>query len=190
MRKMIIVLTGVMVLSGLVLAATSAGLSPRIEANRVAALNASLAAIFAGDGVDTGSLEFAEVESGGPTIYRGTSAADELLGYAVRVRTQGYGGTITLLVGLSADLQSIRGIEVVEQIETPGLGGNITTESFQEQFAGLDAQEQISYVKNVEPDPAENEIQAISGATITSKAVVSGINATLDQAIQIIRQVQ
>lgn len=190
MRKMIIVLTAVMVLSGLVLAATFSGLSPMIEANRVAALNASLASIFEGAGVDAADLEFGEVESDGPTIYRGSTAAGGLLGYAVRLQTQGYGGAITLLVGLSPDLQTIRGIEVVEQVETPGLGGNITNESFKEQFAGLSAAERVSMVKNIEPNPANNEIQAISGATITSRAVVSGINATLDEAIEIIRQAQ
>ena len=154
MRKMIIVLTAVTVLSGLVLAATFGGLSPRIEANRVAALNASLAAIFAADGdVSADELEFTELENEtGPTIYRATTTAGELLGYAVRVETQGYGGTIVLLVGLNPDLRTIRGIEVVEHVETPGLGGNITEEPFKEQFEGLSAREAISYVKNVEPN--------------------------------------
>lgn len=190
MRKMIIVLTAVTVLSGLVLAATFSGLSPRIEANRVAALNASLAAIFAAEGeVAASELDFTELENEtGPTIYRGSSAAGELLGYAVRVETQGYGGTITLLVGLTPDLRTIKGIEVVEQIETPGLGGNITNTSFKQQFEGLEARERISYVKNVEPDKDANEIQAISGATITSRAVVTGIDQTLDEAIAIIEQ--
>lgn len=94
-------------------------------------------------------------------------------------------------MGLSPDLDTIQGIEIVEQIETPGLGGNITNESFKEQFEGLSTEEQISYVKNIEPDKQQNEIQAISGATITSRAIVSGINQTLDDAIDIIeRQAQ
>lgn len=193
MRQMIIVLTAVMVLSAVVLAGTYAGLSPLIEANRVAALNASLSSIFAGavEGVAPEDLVFEETESDGPTIYRGSTRGGDSLGYAVRVQTQGYGGTITLLVGLSPDLDTIQGIEIVEQIETPGLGGNITNESFKEQFEGLSTEEQISYVKNIEPDKQQNEIQAISGATITSRAIVSGINQTLDDAIDIIeRQAQ
>jgi len=190
MRKMIIVLTAVMVLSGLALAMTYSGLSPRIEANRAAALSRSLEAVFA-DAVGEGAqLEFEELDADGPTVYRATGAGS-ILGYAVRVETQGYGGTITLLVGLSEDLETIIGIEVVEHVETPGLGGEITTGEFQRQFAGLDADEPVSYVKNVEPDPDANEIQAISGATITSRAVTSGINRTLDEAIDVIeRQAQ
>jgi len=187
MRGMIIVLTSVMVLSGLVLAATFSGLSSRIDANREAALNASLASIFADDAA-SGALEFEELDVDGPTIYRGTTGTGEPLGYAVRVRAQGYGGTITMLVGLSPELDSLLGMEVVEQVETPGLGGNITNESFKEQFEGLDADSRITWVKNVEPDRAANEIQAISGATITSKAVVSGINGVLNDAFDTIRR--
>ncbi len=188
MRKMIIVLTSVMVLSGLVLAATYTSLSPRIEANRVAALNSSLASIFADEVSDEAALEFEELDTDGPTVYRGSDDAGTLLGYAVRVQTQGYGGTITMLVGVSADLDSILGIEVVEQVETPGLGGNITNQSFKQQFEGLAANEPIAYVKNIEASKPDNEIQAISGATITTKAVVNGVNSTLDGAIEIIRR--
>ena len=191
MKKMIIMLTAVMVLSGLVLAATYSGLSSRIEANRAAALSRSLSAIFedaAGEGTE---LDFEELDADGPTIYRASTTDGSLLGYAVRVETQGYGGTITLLAGLSSDLETIIGIEVVEQVETPGLGGNITESEFKRQFAGLDADEPVTYVKNIEPDKDANEIQAISGATITSRAVTSGINATLDEAIDVIeRQAQ
>jgi Na+-translocating ferredoxin:NAD+ oxidoreductase subunit G len=188
MRRMIVVLTAVMVLSGLVLAATHSSLTDRIEANRVAALNASLASIFA-DRTGTGEqIDFEEVPSDGPTIYRGATANDDLLGYAVRLQTQGYGGTITMLVGISPDLDTILGIEVVEQVETPGLGGKITTPEFKAQFEDLDADEQIAFVKNVEPDTSANEVQAISGATITTRAVVAGINATLDRALDIIER--
>lgn len=188
MRRMIIVLTGVMVLSGLVLAMTYSGLSPRIEANRTAALNRSLAAIFTETADDDAQLDFETLDAEEPTIYRGETTDGAPLGYAVRVETQGYGGTITLLVGLANDLETIIGIEVVEQVETPGLGGEITTTEFQRQFAGLDADEPVTYVKNVEPNKDANEIQAISGATITSRAVTSGINATLDEAIDIIER--
>lgn len=182
MKKMIIVLTGVMVLSGLVLAGTFASLTDRIEANRIAALYASLERILPGT-----DPVYEELDVEGPTIYRATDAGD-ITGYAVRVQTQGYGGTITMLVGVSPDLETIRGVEFVEQVETPGLGGRITEPEFRRQFADLDADEPITYVLNVEPDREENEVQAISGATITSRAVVRGINATLEPALETIRR--
>jgi Na+-translocating ferredoxin:NAD+ oxidoreductase subunit G len=181
-RRMILVLTGVMILSGLVLAATYTGVTDRIEANRIAALNASLAAILPGR-----DLTFETLDADGPAIYRAMEAG-EVLGYAIRVQTQGYGGTITMLVGISRDLDEILGLEIVEQIETPGLGGRIREQAFRGQFAGLDPDESVSYVRNVQPNPDENEIQAITGATITSRAVVVGINAALDRVLQTIRR--
>jgi len=184
MKKMIIVLTGVMILSGLVLAATYGGLTDRIEANRVAALNASLAAIFEGQ-ASAEAIDFEQLEAEDQTIYR-ASAGGDVLGYAVRIQTPGYGGPITMLVGLSPNTEEIIGISVVEQVETPGLGGNITQEAFRGQFEELSANEPITYVKNVDPMKEDNQVQALSGATITSEAVVDGINEHLGGAREII----
>lgn len=186
MRKMVIVLTGVMILSGLVLAAAFGGLSPLIDQNRVNALNASLATIFE-DQAAADEIDFEELDAGDQTIYEASSDG-QLLGYAVRIQTPGYGGPITMLVGLSPDGEDILGISVVEQVETPGLGGNITQEEFRAQFDELAAGEPITYVKNVDPRKEDNQVQALSGATITSAAVVDGINEHVGPAREIIER--
>ena len=188
MQRMIIVMTGVLVLSGLVLAASYSGLSPRIEENRVAALNASLASIFTpsdGASPEAAGLTFSQLDTDRSVVYSGERDG-RLVGYAVRLQAQGYGGAITLLVGLSPYLESVSGLQVVEQVETPGLGGRITEAAFRRQFERLRADRPISFVKNIEPDPGANEIQAISGATITSRAVVVGINEQLASALDAI----
>ncbi|MFP4374533.1 MAG: RnfABCDGE type electron transport complex subunit G [Spirochaetaceae bacterium] len=184
MRKMIMVLGLVTLISGVVLAGIYSGLIPRIEANQQAALERSLSALFE----DAEEPEFEELDTGGPTIYRAETSGGDLLGYAVRVSATGYGGEIRLLVGISPDLSSIAGLQIVEQVETPGLGARITEEDFRDQFEDLDPGETISYVKNEEPDSEENEIQAISGATISSEAVVDGVNADVDRAVEILRE--
>jgi electron transport complex protein RnfG len=184
MKQMILVLGLVTLISGVVLAGIYTGLIPRIEANQQAALERSLSALF--ESADNPAFE--ELETEGPTVYRAESGAGDLLGYAVRVTTTGYGGEIRLLVGISSDLSSIAGMEVVQQVETPGLGAKITQEDFRQQFEGLDPSQNISYVKNQEPDTEANEIQAISGATISSEAVVEGINADVGRAIEILRE--
>jgi len=184
MKRMIIVLTAVMVVSGFVLASAYTLFLPQIQANRKAALDASLNAIFSG----AESPSFEKLDTDQMTIYRASGGGGTTLGYAVNVTASGYGGDIQLLVGLSADLQSITGMQVVEQIETPGLGGRIQEAWFKKQFEGLDPRAQISYVKNTEPDKEKNQIQAISGATISSNAVVTGLNNQLEPAIQIIKQ--
>ena len=180
MRKMIMTLSVVTLLSGVVLATAYTLFLPSIEANRQAALERSLSALFE----SAESPSFESVDSADVQIYRGTNAQDELIGYAVRVITTGYGGEIQLLVGLSPGLKEIVGMEVVEHLETPGLGAKITASSFQQQFEGLNPAEDLSFVKNEEPDTEENEIQAISGATISTRAVVNGINDDVGTALE------
>lgn len=68
------------------------------------------------------------------------------------------------------------GLSVLTHSETAGLGANCTTESFQSQFVGLKGPE-IAYSK--EGASADNEFDAISGATITSKALAKAVNAGL-----------
>ena len=182
MRRMIVVLTLVMVLSGLVLAATFSSLSPRIELNRERALQASLAALFA----DVEEPLFEELDIDDMDVYRGEDADGELFGYAVRITASGYNGPINMLLGLTPELERIEGLQVVENLETPGLGGRITEQEFRGQFRGLDPAQPIRTVRNVEPDPSENEVQAISGATISTEAVVTGINRRASDAIDAI----
>jgi len=83
------------------------------------------------------------------------------------------------MVGLTPDLEKITGIEVLEQVETPGLGGRIGEESFQSQFKNVSVEPEVEYVKNQEPEK-ENQIRAVTGATISSRSVVAIINGAID----------
>ncbi|HUX19628.1 MAG TPA: RnfABCDGE type electron transport complex subunit G [Spirochaetia bacterium] len=184
MKRMIIVLTSVMVLSGLILAVANSFFSPQIQANKQKALQESMMAIFP----DAKAPKFEQLPTDKMRIYKGTDSKGDLLGYAVGVDTSGYGGTISLLVGLAPDLKTIQGMEVVDNVETPGLGARIVESWFRKQFIGLNPVDAISYVKNATPDPAKNQIEAISGATITTKAVVTGLNSDLSKAVSLIKQ--
>ena len=92
---------------------------------------------------------------------------DEVVGYTVRVNPQGYGGAVEMLIGVSAD-GSITGIKIGTHSETPGLGSKIADASFIDQFIDQTVEEDFAISQNVE---------AISGATISSTAVVKGVNA-------------
>lgn len=184
MRRMIIVLTSVMLLSGLILALADTVFQPQIQANQRQALEHSLGAIFP----QASSPSFTQLPTGKMQIYRGTDSSGDLLGYAVGIATNGYGGPINLLVGLSSDLSKIVGMEVVSDSETPGMGSRIADDWFRKQFAGLNPLDTITYVKNATPDPAKNQIEAISGATISTKAVLSGLNSNLAEAVSLIKR--
>ena len=107
-------------------------------------------------------------------IYEAT-AGDKSVGWCVSVTPNGYGGAIDLMVGIAPDL-TLSGIKVVSNSETAGLGAKCTEDKFSGQFAGKTAP--VSVIKNGEPD--NSEIAAITGATITSSAVVSGVNEAID----------
>jgi len=92
--------------------------------------------------------------------------------FAVTVAPSGFDGEVTLMVGITAG--EVTGISVISHTETPGLGAvaaakNAKGEAFRNQFAG--ASGQLAVGENVD---------AITGATITSKAVTSGVNAALE----------
>lgn len=96
--------------------------------------------------------------------------ASDLVGYIVKVCPTGYGGAIAMLVGIDTNGQ-VKGISILSHGETPGFGANCVKESFKGQFK--DKQAPLVVSKSAS---AENEIQAITGATITSDAVTQGVN--------------
>lgn len=98
------------------------------------------------------------------------------MGYVMSLTAkEGYGGDITFTIGVTTE-GTMTGLSVLTHSETAGLGANCTTESFQSQFVGLKGPE-IAYSK--EGASADNEFDAISGATITSKALTKAVNAGL-----------
>lgn len=85
----------------------------------------------------------------------------------------GYGGDLTLMIGI--DLVSSRqtGMEVVSHSETPGLGARIEEPGFRRQWQGLPTEHEVALTGN------GGQIDAISGATTTSRAAVGGTNEAL-----------
>lgn len=107
-------------------------------------------------------------------INIGYDNSNNIIGYAFNVTSKGYGGEISIMVGLSTE-GKIQGINVVSHSETPGLGANSTDPKFTDQYKEKSGK--LSVTKNA---PGESEIQAITSATITSKAVTDGVNEVLD----------
>ena len=98
------------------------------------------------------------------------------------VTTSGYGGEIELSIGLSLD-GTITGMKVTSMNETSGLGAYCQDPSWQAQFSGIRARE-VAYTKTGKSAP--NEIDAITSATVTTKAVVEAVNCGLDFARQVL----
>ncbi|NLJ98987.1 MAG: RnfABCDGE type electron transport complex subunit G [Tissierellia bacterium] len=97
---------------------------------------------------------------------------DELVGYTIKIKTNGYGGEIEFMTGISTE-GKITGIKVLNHGETPGLGANATKAYFTDSFKNKPVDKEVA----AEKDPTgDNEVQAITSATVTTDAVVEGVN--------------
>jgi len=99
------------------------------------------------------------------SVAKDASGADA--GYVVTVAPSGFGGAIKTMVGVTAD-GTVTGISILSLAETPGLGALATEDSFKGQFAGKSGT--LAVTKD------GGEIVPITSATITSRAVTSGVN--------------
>jgi len=141
--------------------------APKIQANKEAKIQEAIQTVLPGGGQET---EFTD-ETG---MISAVWASDA--GYALQVVPIGFGGTITMMVGISTEGQ-ILGVSVVSQTETAGLGAIVGADTaagleFRDQFVGLSGQLAV--------DKDGGQIDSVTGATITSRAVTKGINAALE----------
>ncbi|MGI6172652.1 MAG: FMN-binding protein [Christensenellales bacterium] len=162
-----VVLCVIALAAGLLLSVTNALTEKRIEEqNRLAAVAARTAALPGADAFEEIALpEGSALDA----AYRGT-ASGETIGYVAQITVNGYGGKIEVVVGMEPE-GAIAAINVGGSAfsETAGLGAKVKDASFTSQFEGL-------------PEKAvlKQNIDSITGATISSAAVVDGVNACRD----------
>lgn len=110
-------------------------------------------------------------------VLKATDNNGNTIGYVFSATSpSGYGGDVKIAVGVSTITNKITGFTVLSHSETAGLGAKATNEDFKSQFEGKSA-DGISYTKTGAAD--DTEIDAISGATITSNAVCEAVNSAL-----------
>lgn len=105
------------------------------------------------------------------------SAEGEALGYIFITASKGYGGEVSVMTAVGTD-GKIKEISILDASnETPGLGQNVTKESFYSQFKEKTADIKVEK-GNV--GSTENKVSAVTGATISSKAVTSAVNKAME----------
>jgi electron transport complex protein RnfG len=114
-------------------------------------------------GEDSPIKEMYEAKAGGNTI-----------GYVYKIQLMGYKDNIDLLLGINSEDGTVGAVKIMKQAETPGLGALIADSKYIDQYTGKATDEDFKVVKAVPANP--NEIESISGATISSNAVASGVN--------------
>ncbi len=124
--------------------------------------------------------EVEQVEREGITFYR-TEVNGETV-YASLFSGAGLWGPITGVLAVRADLERTVGIEIVDQNETPGLGGRITEEWFKEQFRGqriVDGTVRVGSPGEGTDDKDDGVVDSVTGATATSKSMERIIDAEI-----------
>ena len=174
-------------LSGLVLVGIYLGTLPAIQANQANALQAAIFRVVPGAksyeamAVKDGKLAVDPAAKGKPpapgeVIYACKDASGQPAGYAIPARGNGFMDNIGLIFGYKADTKRIVGMEVLESRETPGLGDKILFDPhFLANFESLAVEPEILPVKKG-AKTKQWEVDCITGATISSKAVVSILN--------------
>lgn len=105
--------------------------------------------------------------------YKGVKGG-ETVGYTFTASANGYGGAIEVMVGIDSSGE-ISGVSILSQSETPGLGANAVKTEFTDQYK--QSAQEIKVIKNAEP--GDGEIEALTGATITSTAVTNAVNSAV-----------
>ncbi|MBN2120866.1 MAG: RnfABCDGE type electron transport complex subunit G [Candidatus Omnitrophica bacterium] len=173
--KIILVLTSVSVFSAGILSLADLISKEKILENQAKAVNEAIAAIVP-------EAERIEEEE---HIYRVFDKKSRLLGYIFLAEGQGYQGKIKMICGISPSLDKLLGIEILESQETPGLGARIAEGGFKDQFKGLNVLNPITYLKSKPTE--DSQIQAITGATVSSRSVVSIINNRVEEIRKILK---
>ncbi len=154
------------------LGVTNSVTAPKIEQLAAETEAAAKQAVLT-DAVSFSEEKQIEKDGNAYTYYEGFSAEEGTVGYVFRTSAKGYGGDIAVMVGVKTD-GTVAGVNILSISETAGLGMNATNESFLSQFLGKSGT--IGVLKN---GSSETEIQALTGATITSKAMASAVNQAL-----------
>lgn len=131
--------------------------------------------------VDSQVLSLVEINSADGSDVESLFTAmkgDKVIGHIVTVISKnGYGGDIKLMVGIN-DKSQITKVKITETHETAGLGLKASNSEFIDQFIGRS--NSLSVIKNSPPIYEGTDVSAISGATVTSKAVTEAVNKALE----------
>jgi Na+-transporting NADH:ubiquinone oxidoreductase subunit C len=173
-----------------VLAVANEGTKDLVAANKQFATQSAVLGAFGipyADAAEASAKYDSDVIEGKIAEYRSWNATVDGTGYvAVEQSGAGLWGTVTVILAATADGESVRGVRVLAQLETPGLGGRIEEPWFLGQYEGEKAPGGKVIMKagaeasgKADADKANGRVEGISGATRTSQAFGSIIDAGL-----------
>lgn len=184
--KNALILTAITLVSGILLGAVY-GITkePIAQAKEKAKNEAYQAVMHDADNFEACEVEAVDLGVSGCNVDEVVTAkaGSDAVGYIITVTTsEGYGGNIQISIGIATD-GTVKGIEMLSISETAGLGMNAKTPEFKGQYAEKNVE---AFTVTKDAAASDSEIQAISGATITSKAVTGAVNSALNYFHQVL----
>lgn len=162
--KMLIVLSVIGVISGGALSQVDNWAAPQIAAHKQKATEEAIKVVQAQ------TNDYKKVDA--PfELYAVFDENGTSLGYAMPFEGNGFQGKIRLMFGINEDLSTVVGLSVLDQLETPGLGTKVTEDFFTQRFSNLSTNPDIVFIKGAAATQG-NQVETITGATISSKAVI------------------
>ncbi|MFW6006439.1 MAG: RnfABCDGE type electron transport complex subunit G [Halanaerobiales bacterium] len=162
MSILIITLTIIGIISAVSLAFVYEWTKPHIKEHEMKARESAVFEVL------PGAQEYKVEEKEGTTFYEGFNENGNRIGVAVIEKGSGFQGEIRMMVGTDPDTEKINGIKILEHQETPGLGARITEDEYKNNYVDKPFGK-YSVVKQSTDNPSE--VEAISGATISSEKV-------------------
>ena len=154
-------------------------LTNKVTADKIAELEEKNSRETMANLIEADEFNENELEDGGESFTYYIAVKDgETVGFIFKTAEKGYGGDVSVMTAVNPD-GTVKSVAILDvSNETPGLGQNAAKESFYSQYAGKKSG--ISLLKNG-ADTAKNEVNAVTGATITSTAVNKAVNTALEQ---------
>jgi Na+-translocating ferredoxin:NAD+ oxidoreductase subunit G len=177
---------------GLAIAAADAAWQGKIQLNQENKFNNIAREMLADAASFETALEDAQIDSGRgglllTTVKKGLAANGSPVGWAFTCEGSGFADKIKLVLAVDAKFERILGYGVLASSETPGFGDKIKTSFYKDQFIGAPA-ELLTLAKTGDVAKVDSEIVAITGATVSSKAVVDMVDTFLVQIKDQMRQ--
>jgi electron transport complex protein RnfG len=179
--------------AGLLIVLAYTWTTPIILANRQSAVDRAIHEVLPGierydtlylrDGQLTNAVPAGEGDDESEPVYAGIGADGHVIGFAIAAREPGFQDPIEILFGFDARSDTTLGVTIISSRETPGLGDKIQDETWRAQFKGVSTPVKASKRGAIPP----GDVMMITGATISSRAVVAAINKSLEHWRPVLR---
>lgn len=185
--RMVVVLTAIGLLSGSLLSIVGTVTKERIRLNRIKEIERAVLLV-----VPAASTSQTLYEENNFAIHLAKKEDGEAAGYGLQAAGSGFQDKITVIIGTNLDLTRITSLTIIDQKETPGLGAKITDKmAFLRYWENRDCTGALKLRKPPVEDPAAlrpEEVNAITGATISSQSVLNIVNTALARAKQLLAE--